>query len=121
MNRKFSEKNHNDPDQTIVDEVKKIIECFRFHQAPERRSDHNLFLGLPAEFDIHYMYQHKSGQASENDFYNKIATCVMTGCEVDYTPEGVNSFDDGSPTQIQMTLSFRETEILTKEKINQGF
>ena len=33
----------------------------------------NRFLTLLSEFDIHYMYQDKAGQASENDFYNKIA------------------------------------------------
>ena len=49
-------------------------------------------MGLPAEFDIHYMYQHEDGrQASENDYYNKIATCVLQSVNVDYTPGGVNS------------------------------
>ena len=41
--------------------------------------------------------------------------------DVNYTPNGVRTFEDGSPTQIQMGLTFRETEILTKEKINQGY
>ena len=67
------------------------------------------------------MYQHKSGQASENDYYNKIATCVMTECDVNYTPDGVNSFDDGSPTKMTMKLSFTELEMLTKEKVSEGF
>ena len=45
----------------------------------------------------------------------------MTGCDVDYTPGGVKSFADGSPTQITMALAFKETELLTKEKINAGY
>ena len=103
------------------DDIQRIIQLFRFHMSPEVISENNRFIRLPSEFDIHYMYQHKSGQASENDFYNKIATCVMTGCEVDYTPDGVNSFDDGSPTKMTMKLSFTELEMLTKEKVNEGF
>jgi hypothetical protein len=59
--------------------------------------------------------------AEENSFYNKIATCVLKGCDVNYTPGGVKSFDSGAPTQIDMTLSFQETEMLTKQKINEGF
>ena len=39
-----------------------------------------------------------------------------------YTPgDKVRSFADGAPTQITMALTFRETELLTKEKINQGY
>jgi hypothetical protein len=67
------------------------------------------------------MYQSKDGQASENDFYNKIATCVLTSCDVNYTPDGVNSFDDGSPTKMTMALTFQETELLTKARVNEGF
>lgn len=104
------------------DEVKKIIECFRFHQAPERRSDHNLFLGLPAEFDIHYMYQPpNSGSAYENPFYNKIATCVLQSVNVDYTPGKVASHQQGAPVLIKMSLQFLETEMITKEFIKEGY
>jgi len=105
------------------DEVKKIIECFRFHQAPERRSDsHNLFLGLPAEFDIHYMYQPpNSGSAYENPFYNKIATCVLQSVNVDYTPGKVASHQQGAPVLIKMSLQFLETEMITKDFIKAGY
>ena len=102
-------------------DVQKIIQLFRFHMSPELKGEANRFLTLPSEFDIHYMYQDQSGQASENDYYNKIATCVCTGCEVNYTPDGVKSFEGGAPTKITMSLSFQETELLTKEKINEGF
>ena len=103
------------------DDVQKIIRIFRFHMAPEIRGDFNRFLTLPSTFDIHYMYQTQDGVASENDFYNRIATCVLENCSIDYTPGGVKSFSDGSPTQITMSLQFKETELLTKERINAGF
>ena len=56
----------------------------------------------------------------ENNFYHKIATCVLKGCEVDYSPGGVKSFASGAPTQIKMGLNFMETEMLTKEHVNQA-
>ncbi len=103
------------------DDVQKIIRMFRFHMSPELRADHNRFMTLPSEFDIHYMYQAADGKASENDYYNKISTCVLTDCKVDYTPDGVKSFEDGSPTQIKMDLTFQETEMMTKGRIDEGY
>ena len=112
----FSPKNTQE-----TEDVQKIIALFRFHMAPELKGQNNRFLTLPSEFDIHYMYQAEDGQASENDFYNKIATCVLTNCDVNYTPDGVRSFAGGAPTKITMTLTFQETELLTKERVNEGY
>jgi len=106
-------------DETI--EVQQIIQLFRFHMAPEMQQANSRYLTLPSEFDIHYMFKGKDGNGKENDYFNRIATCVCTSVDVNYTPNGVRSFEDGSPTQIQMGLTFRETEILTKEKINAGY
>jgi hypothetical protein len=103
------------------DDVKRIIQLFKFHMAPELRSDHNRFITLPSEFDIHYMFQSKDGEATENDFYNKIARCVLQDCKVNYAPDGVRSHADGSPVHITMALTFKETEMITKEKIDQGY
>ena len=103
------------------DDAQSIIQLFRFHMVPELQGAQSRFLTLPSEFDIHYMYQAKDGTNSENDYYNKIATCVLTDCSVDYTPGSVTSFADGSPTKITMTLKFKETETLTKDKVNQGY
>ena len=101
-------------------EVQAIIQLFRFHMVPEQKGSNHRYMTLPSTFDIHYMYQ--TNEASkENEFYSKIATCVLTGCDVNYTPDGVKSFESGAPTHITMSLNFMETEMLTKEKINDGF
>lgn len=103
-------------------DVQSIIQLFRFHMAPELQGAQSRFLTLPSEFDIHYMYMAKDGTNSENDYYNKISTCVCTNVTVDYTPDGkVTSFADGAPTKITMGLTFKETETLTKDKINEGY
>ena len=102
-------------------EIQKIIQLFRFHMAPELRGNQSRFLGLPSQFDIHYMYLSKEGIASENNYYNRVATCVLQNCEVNYTPTGVKSFEDGGPTQTTMSLTFKETELLTKDRIAEGF
>ena len=102
-------------------DVQKIIKMFRFHMLPEMQGANERFLTLPSTFDIHYMYQLSSENARENSFYSKIATCVLNGVDVDYTPDGVKSFASGAPTQIKMGLNFMETEMLTKEHVDQGY
>ena len=102
-------------------EVQKIIQLFRFHMAPELQERNSRYLTLPSEFDIHYMYKAADGNSYENDYYNRIGTCVLENVATNYTPNGVKSFGDGAPTQITMSLTFRETEVLTKAKINQGY
>ena len=115
-NFKFAPRN-----QQEAYEVQKIIQLFRFHMAPELRPGVNRYLGLPSQFDIHYMFLSKDGQASENNYYNRIATCVLQDCKVNYTPNGVKSFEDGGPVTTTMTLTFKEIELMTKDKIAQGF
>ena len=102
-------------------DAKAIIELFRFHMAPELKGAQHRYMTLPSTFDIHYMYQTSPETSRENTFYNKIATCVLTKVDVNYTPTGVKSFESGAPVSTTMTLSFMETEMLTKEKIQQGF
>ena len=102
-------------------DVQKIIKMFRFHMLPEMQGANERFLTLPSTFDIHYMYQMNSEEARENSFYSKIATCVLNGVDVDYTPDGVKSFASGAPTQIKMGLNFMETEMLTKQHVDKGY
>jgi len=104
-----------------TNDVQTIIKMFRFHALPEVSGNNQAFMKLPSTFDIHYMYQLDKDIATENSFYTKIATCVCTGVKVNYTPEAVKSFASGAPTQITMTLSFQETEMLTKAHVEAGY
>jgi hypothetical protein len=104
-----------------TEDVKKIISMFRFHMMPELNGGSSAFMTLPSTFDIHYMYQVTPDVSMENNYYTKIATCVLKGCDVDYAPNGVKSFASGAPTQITMSLSFQETEMLTKQHVNRGY
>jgi hypothetical protein len=104
-----------------TEEIQQIIQLFRFHMAPELQGENSRYLTLPSEFDIHYMYRAHGGESYENDYFNRIGTCVLKNVDVDYTPGKVRTFEHGAPTQITMSLSFTETELLTKEKINAGY
>ena len=59
-------------------EVQKIIERFRFHQAPELSSAQG-FLIPPSEFDIKFYYG-----GVQNPNIPSVATCVLTTIDVNY-------------------------------------
>lgn len=95
-----------------------IIQEFKLHMHPEFRPGTNQFLYIyPSEFDIYYYHKGK-----ENLNIHRHTSCVLTDMSVTYTPQGVfTSFADGMPTQINVSLSFRELALLTKENIMDGY
>lgn len=96
--------------------VENIIKMFKFHMHPEL-SARGLFYVYPSEFNIVYYYKGK-----ENSHINKISTCVLKNMNVDYGSQGgFNTFRNGMPTEINLSLSFLELEVLTKERVVKGF
>lgn len=95
--------------------VKNIIEKFKLHMHPEL-SDSGIYYIYPSEFDIQYYYAGK-----ENKYFNKISTCALTDLTVDYGGATFSTFDDGSPTEYNVTLTFTELETMTKERIQEGY
>jgi len=92
-------------------QVKEIIQLFKEHMHPEL-SDGGYFYIYPSEFSIEYIYNDKV-----NGYFNKIASCALTDMTVDYGGEQFASFDNGAPSEINLTLSFRELELVTKDSI----
>jgi hypothetical protein len=110
--RKFNFKYKFMPkDETEVSAAYNIIETFKEHMHPELAAGGAFFL-YPSEFEIAYYYNNK-----ENGYFNKIATCALTDLHVDYGGDQFSSFSNGAPTEINLTLSFRELELITKESI----
>ena len=63
----------------------------------------------------------KTFGSEENGYFHKFATCVLESMDVSYGGDQFSSFRDGSPTEINMSLTFRELEILTKKMIEEGY
>jgi hypothetical protein len=93
--------------------VLNIIEQFKYHMHPEFKDGNNFVYIYPSEFDIFY---YSNGQ--ENTKVHRHTSCVLTDMSINYAPNGMfNTFSDGMPTQIDITLQFRELALLTKEKV----
>lgn len=108
--------------QREADEIRKIIFAFRSNMLPE-------FIGgnragrkmrVPNTFDIQYMY---NGQ--ENEYMQKISTCVLENVSVAYGGDRFRTFtpnDEGAPpVETQITLNFSELEVITKERVFEGY
>jgi hypothetical protein len=95
--------------------VKNIIELFKINMLPEITSE-KLFYIYPSEFDIEYFYKD-----SPNPYLHKFARCALVNMEVDYGGDQFVTFQDGSPVEIGLTLTFRELEQLTSEKAANGY
>jgi hypothetical protein len=80
---------------------------------PEFKSQDAFLYVYPSEFDITY---YKGSE--ENLNIHRHTSCVLTELNVNYTPNGVfNTFPNGMPTQINLTMSFKELMLLSKETI----
>jgi len=103
-------------DAAEAQNVEDIIYQFKLHMHPEFKDANNFLYVYPSEFDIFYY-----NGTQENKHVNRHTSCVLTDMVVNYTPNGqFTSFRDGTPTQINITLTFKELATLTKEKIQDG-
>ena len=96
-----------------VNQVKKIIDLFKFHMHPELVGEKNLMFLYPSEFDIKYMFE-----GEENNYFNKFTTCVLEDMNVEYGGDIFATFERGQPVEVNMSLRFKEIELLTKENID---
>jgi hypothetical protein len=96
--------------------VQNIIYLFKLHMLPEFKDSGNFLYIYPSEFDIAYYHNHE-----ENLNIHRHTSCVLTEMNVQYTPNGqYTTFEDGSPTQINVDLTFKELALVTKETVQEG-
>lgn len=104
--------------------VDNIIRAFKFASAPDVvQGTAGRFWIYPDEFDIQY---YSNGQ--ENLFLNKVSTCALVDFQVNYTPLGhfaafrQHSTIQGAPgVCTDISLTFKELEIMTKRRALEGY
>ena len=111
-----------------AEEVRNIVTAFKMNMLPEaegasddeKKSYTGKRLKIPNTFDIKYMYVGR-----ENQYLNKISTCVLENMNVTYGGSRYKTFDgneDGAPpVETTMTLNFKEMELITKQRAEEGF
>ena len=104
-------------------EIRSIITAFKVNMLPqfEGGDQHGRALIVPNTFDIEYMWN-----GAQNNFLHKISTCVLQSMDVSYggdkfkTHSGING-DGAPPIDTTLSLTFKELELITREKAVDGF
>lgn len=103
----------NNPSETR--NAQNIIRLFKEHMHPTL-SDNSIFYIYPSEFEIMYYFK-----GEENTYLHRISRCALTDMSIDYGGAQYATFEDGAPAEINMTLKFRELELLDRRRIREGF
>ena len=109
-------------DRKEVDMIRKIIFAFKSNMMPEFVGDNRggRRLLVPNTFDIAYMYL-----GSQNLHLHNISTCVLENMNVTYGGDRYRTFEpDGEgaqPVETTITLNFKEMELITRERVFEGF
>ena len=100
--------------------IQNIIRVFKKAAAPKFQegfiTKNSMFLKVPDTFNIKFLYR-----GEENLNVNRIGECVLEAMDVDYSPVGWSTFDDGSAVQTRLTMQFKETFIIDKNRIEEGY
>ena len=100
-----------------ADQVQKIIKAFKKHAMPRALNGGvGMFFVPPSTFDLKFYFN-----GSINKKIHKVTESVITNIDVNYTPNGWTTYTDGTPVQIQLTLQFREIDIIDRNKIEAGY
>jgi len=96
-------------------QVRSIIRVFKEAMSIKTASQ-SFFLAAPNVFDIKYVL--RGQQNTDHPSLNKIKTCALKSCNVDYTPDGsYMTFKDpnATMTSYNLTLQFQELEPVTNQ------
>ena len=93
--------------------IRNIIRFFKQGMAARKRSNKagepSMFLGTPNVFNLQYKTNHELDIAG----VNRLKTCAVTGCAINYTPDGIwSAYEDGQPVSTVMSLRMQELEPL---------
>ena len=105
-----------------ADEIRKIITAFKFNMLPEFTGGNRAGrqLTIPNTFDIQYMYT-----GNQNQYLHNISTCVLETMSVTYGGDRYKTFEansTGAPVvETNLTLNFKEMEIITRVRIQEGY
>lgn len=102
------------PDES--DTIRQIQTFFREHMYPERGPGDYL-LTYPATFTVKFY----TADGSENPYYPKMYELNLTNFQTNYNGSSHLHFDGGAPVEVDISLSFQETKVLTKADFGEGY
>jgi len=99
---------------TEAESIQDIVQMFKTFAAPPAEVDGSRrYWGYPSMFEIEYWNTEK---------LHKLKPCALQNITVNYSGDGTNhTFYDGRPMQTDITLTFMESELLTRQDMKAGY
>jgi len=92
-------------------DVRNIVKAFKYFSRPKTvDKSFGLIFVPPSIWKIQFMFLN-----GENTWVNKITDSVITNVEVEYTPNGWSTHQDGSPVNIKLKLDFKELSLIDRD------
>ena len=96
--------------------VKNIINTIKKWARPQTVKGAGGMLFIPpAMFQPTFMFN-----GAENTNINKVAMSVVESIDVNYAPNGWATHKDGAPVQTILSMQFKETELIDRDKVVSG-
>ena len=99
--------------QAESDAIQAIVRTFKTYAAPEETQDSKgFFWDYPCYFQIEYWNAEK---------LHRLKPAALQSIQINYTGTGTNhTFYDGSPVQVDLTLTFTEASLVTRKDVVAG-
>lgn len=98
-------------DQPEAEMIRKIIRFFKQGSSVKSGAAEGVFLKAPNVFNIQYK-TFQNDKLINHPSLNRIKTCALLGCSVDYTPDGsYMTYNDAARTMTSYQLTLRFSEL----------
>ena len=99
-----------------AEQVQNIVQAFKINMLPDVAVGDVRRMTIPNTFDITYMYD-----TGENPNLHKISECVLENMSVSYGGDRYKAYEGGVPVVTNLTLNFKELDLITRTDALEGF
>jgi len=105
--------------QSEIKTIQSIVQSFRAFSKPSFQDNSAVAFNYPHEFRIEFLTKDVDNNNNyiTNEYLPEIKYCVCTKVGSNFGGDTWRTFKRGAPTEIQLSLEFQETELITQEDV----
>lgn len=101
--------------------IENLIKTIRENSYPELHGTEKNFFMFPNIFRVKFYYHSGAGATPVEIPMIKFKPCYCENVSTAYNSSQNVFFDDGNPHEIDLTINLKETEVVTREDVQQGY
>ena len=99
-----------------AESVQNIVQAFKINMLPTIASGDVRRQTIPNTFKITYMYD---GNPNKN--LHRISECVLESMNISYGGDRYKAYEGGRPVVTNMTLNFKELDLISRSRAEEGY